>query len=189
MPVKACSESGKPGFKFGNSGYCYTYTEGNDASREEARNKAIAQERAARASGWQEKFESQTQNVKENKMQIQISYDNADEIKKQHDSMSAWHKNMAESHAKAADWHSDQSSLLSKAMNEVPLDPDKVSTTTIAPKGTNTGEPPSSKTPSQEVPLDPMKKSEFIQILRDHAELFGDFGASIEDIANKFLGQ
>lgn len=189
MPVKACSEDGKPGFKFGDSGFCYTYEQGNDASRERAKSKAANQERAARASGWQEKFDSDNRNIKENKMQIQIPYDNADEIKKQHDSMSVWHRTMADSHAKAAGWHSEQSDLLSKAMNEVPLDPEKVSTTTVASRGSTTGEPPSGKTPAKQVPLDPMKKAEFIQILKDHADLFGDLGASIEEVADKILGQ
>ena len=54
MPINPCSSNGKPGYKFGDSGKCYTYTPGNAASRSNARNKAIEQERAARASGWSE---------------------------------------------------------------------------------------------------------------------------------------
>jgi len=52
MPVERCSEGGKPGFRFGGSGKCYTYTEGNEASMRAARDKARAQERAAYASGF-----------------------------------------------------------------------------------------------------------------------------------------
>ena len=40
-PVKSCTESGKPGFRWGDSGKCYTYTD--NASKEAARKKAIAQ--------------------------------------------------------------------------------------------------------------------------------------------------
>jgi len=52
MPVERCSEGGKPGFRFGNSGKCYTYTEGDTPGMREAKNKARAQERAAYASGF-----------------------------------------------------------------------------------------------------------------------------------------
>lgn len=52
MPVERCSEGGKPGFRFGDSGKCYTYTEGDEASMRSARNKARDQERAAYASGF-----------------------------------------------------------------------------------------------------------------------------------------
>lgn len=55
MPVKRCQSGGKPGFKFGDSGTCYTYTAGNTKSRQSARKKAVAQERAIRASGFKEK--------------------------------------------------------------------------------------------------------------------------------------
>ena len=55
MPINRCQKGGKPGFKFGDSGTCYTYTSGDAKSRERAKNKAIAQERAAHASGFREK--------------------------------------------------------------------------------------------------------------------------------------
>lgn len=55
MPVGPCSSNGKPGFKWGDSGKCYTYTEGDDASRNEARRKAGAQGAAAHAAGYMEK--------------------------------------------------------------------------------------------------------------------------------------
>lgn len=43
MPIQNCSSEGKPGFKWGDAGKCYTYTEGNESSRKDARKKAIAQ--------------------------------------------------------------------------------------------------------------------------------------------------
>lgn len=55
MPIGPCSSNGKPGFKWGDSGKCYTYTEGNEASRAEARRKAGVQGAAAHAAGYMEK--------------------------------------------------------------------------------------------------------------------------------------
>ena len=46
MPVKPCQENGKKGYKWGDSVKCYTYTPGNEASREAAKKKAIRQGRA-----------------------------------------------------------------------------------------------------------------------------------------------
>lgn len=46
MPVKECQEDGKPGFKWGDEGKCYTYTPGNKTSRERAKEKAKQQGRA-----------------------------------------------------------------------------------------------------------------------------------------------
>jgi hypothetical protein len=57
MPVNSCSSNGKPGYKFGESGTCYTYTPGDASSRKSAKDKATAQERAAYASGYQGKSE------------------------------------------------------------------------------------------------------------------------------------
>ena len=46
MPVMPCKEDGKPGFKFGEDGKCYTYIPGNklsmEAARERARNQGAA---------------------------------------------------------------------------------------------------------------------------------------------------
>jgi len=50
MPVKRCSKNGKPGYKWGDSGVCYTYTSGNKNSRERAKKKALKQGRAVEAS-------------------------------------------------------------------------------------------------------------------------------------------
>lgn len=49
MPVKACQKEGSPGFKWGDTGFCYTYTSGDDSSRTRARNLALRQGRAIQA--------------------------------------------------------------------------------------------------------------------------------------------
>ena len=54
MPVKQCTEKGKPGYKWGDSGKCYTYEKGDDMDRERARQKAVKQGQAAHASGYRE---------------------------------------------------------------------------------------------------------------------------------------
>ena len=51
MPIKPCSLNGKPGFKYGDSGKCYTYAPGNKASVERARERAKTQMRAIKAQG------------------------------------------------------------------------------------------------------------------------------------------
>lgn len=43
MPVKKCQKDGKPGYKYGDSGKCYTYESGNEAERKEAKRKAHIQ--------------------------------------------------------------------------------------------------------------------------------------------------
>lgn len=43
MPVMKCSEKGKPGYKYGNTGKCYTYTPGNLQEEKEAKHKALMQ--------------------------------------------------------------------------------------------------------------------------------------------------
>lgn len=43
MPVNSCSDNGKPGYKWGDSGKCYTYTPGNKTSETSAKKKALAQ--------------------------------------------------------------------------------------------------------------------------------------------------
>lgn len=46
MPVQKCQKNNKPGYRWGTEGKCYTYTPGNKASRERAKNKAAEQGRA-----------------------------------------------------------------------------------------------------------------------------------------------
>lgn len=55
MPIQKCMKNGKPGFKWGKKGTCYTYTRNNESSRKRAMEKARKQEQAIRATGWKEK--------------------------------------------------------------------------------------------------------------------------------------
>lgn len=55
MPLMACRENGKPGYKWGESGKCYTYTPNDPVSRTQARNKALAQMRAIKSKQTQNK--------------------------------------------------------------------------------------------------------------------------------------
>ena len=43
MPVQRCVQNGKPGYRFGKSGKCYSYVPGNKASRDNAQQKAHSQ--------------------------------------------------------------------------------------------------------------------------------------------------
>ena len=43
MPVKKCQDSGKPGWKWGDQGKCYTYTPNNEGSLRSAKKKALIQ--------------------------------------------------------------------------------------------------------------------------------------------------
>lgn len=52
MPVGACELNGKPGYKWGGSGHCYTYTEGDESSKSNAKSKAEKQGAAAHANGY-----------------------------------------------------------------------------------------------------------------------------------------
>ena len=46
MPIQECQINGQPGYKWGESGKCYTYEKGNNQSMNEAKRKAIEQARA-----------------------------------------------------------------------------------------------------------------------------------------------
>jgi len=50
MPIYVCQRDGKPGFKWGERGYCYVYKRGDNRSQSRARNKAAAQGRAVKVS-------------------------------------------------------------------------------------------------------------------------------------------
>ena len=54
MPVVSCELDGKPGFRWGNSGKCYTYDDGDEAGAIAARRMATAQGQAAYAAGYRE---------------------------------------------------------------------------------------------------------------------------------------
>lgn len=45
MPITPCTRENKPGFKYGETGFCYVY-EDNEASKEAARQAAIKQGQA-----------------------------------------------------------------------------------------------------------------------------------------------
>lgn len=49
MPVKPCKQKGKPGYKYGDSGKCYTYDPGSKEARKRARNQARKQGQAIKA--------------------------------------------------------------------------------------------------------------------------------------------
>ncbi len=150
-------------------------------------------------------------------MNVEISYDNALLTKSQHDSMKSWHANMATQHAIAAEWHSDQADSLSKAIQDLPLDPEKIVTTISPERGASTGVPSTSAFPSSapesgteirttadsgqsltepasaapraiEVPLDPVKKADLAEILNQHIEEFGSLNKSVEEIVEFLLG-
>lgn len=57
MPVKDCMENGKPGFKYGDSGHCYTFPPGDEAAKKAAKKEAIDQGLAIEHNGGP-KFES-----------------------------------------------------------------------------------------------------------------------------------
>lgn len=54
MPVQRCTLNGKPGFRWGKSGKCYTYDLGSETSKNRAKKKAILQGAAIKASGFKE---------------------------------------------------------------------------------------------------------------------------------------
>jgi len=54
MPIQSCIKNGKPGFKYGNKGTCYTYNPNDEDSRKEAIEKARKQMKAILNSGYKE---------------------------------------------------------------------------------------------------------------------------------------
>lgn len=46
MPLERCTSGGRPGYRWGKHGKCYTYTPGNARSRSVARARAMRQGRA-----------------------------------------------------------------------------------------------------------------------------------------------
>ena len=49
MPMKKCQEEGKPGYKWGDAGKCYKYTEGDSDSEARAKMQARKQGMAIEA--------------------------------------------------------------------------------------------------------------------------------------------
>lgn len=122
-------------------------------------------------------------------MIIQLPYDNVQVVKRKHDAMKAWHEDMAKSHLTAAEWHAEQSDELGKAMKEVPLNPEKKQGANIGTRGTSTDSPDPAAPAPTKVPLDPVKKADLIQILKDHVEEYGDFELTPEEIVDKIFGE
>lgn len=58
MPMQRCNKNGKPGFRWGNQGACYTYDPNSEASRNTAKRKAINQGIAIEGSDAVQKKES-----------------------------------------------------------------------------------------------------------------------------------
>lgn len=50
MPVQACAQDGKPGYRYGPTGVCYTYAPGDERQKAQARMKAEIQGAAIRSS-------------------------------------------------------------------------------------------------------------------------------------------
>ena len=63
MPVKACKLKGKSGYKWGDSGKCYTYTPGNETGKKNARQKAHLQGAAAGYKAAMDRLEAIRQRV------------------------------------------------------------------------------------------------------------------------------
>lgn len=49
IPVRECTENGKPGYQYGDSGACYTYPRGDEAARRKAKQRAHIQAAAIEA--------------------------------------------------------------------------------------------------------------------------------------------
>jgi hypothetical protein len=54
MPVQPCTKDGKPGYRWGETGKCYTYPPGSRKARADARMQAEIQGYAVEKSGYQE---------------------------------------------------------------------------------------------------------------------------------------
>ena len=119
---------------------------------------------------------------------------NMEKMVQDHTAMKTWHESMAKSsaesmqdHIKAAAWHDSQTDMIKGMMNEVPLDPEKKTSTIPTSGSASTPTAGAGKSSAaKEVPLDPanVKKSDLIALLSDHATEFGDFDMDIESIAN-----
>ncbi|MHA1302897.1 MAG: XkdF-like putative serine protease domain-containing protein [Candidatus Heimdallarchaeaceae archaeon] len=66
MPIQNCYENNKPGYRWGEAGKCYTYTPGNEASRKNAKRKAILQGVAIEGGSIKETIKEFAKDEKEN---------------------------------------------------------------------------------------------------------------------------
>lgn len=79
MPVQSCQTGGKPGFKWGDSGACYTYTPSDTASRARARGQAERQGRAINAQTSQSKNQPDSRDVSINRLLEFLDLEAADD--------------------------------------------------------------------------------------------------------------
>jgi hypothetical protein len=115
--------------------------------------------------------------------------DNMKKMAQDHSSMKSWHETMSKSHLDAASWHGQQAETLSKAINEVALDPSKIvipvgEHITISTADSQAFTPHSELTPNEKV-----QKSDLVQLLIDHANKYGNFGESVDQIVDKIFGE
>lgn len=64
MPIKKCSLDGKPGWKWGDEGTCYTYDPESASGSTVAKAKATKQAAAAYANGYKDKTQPMDGQVK-----------------------------------------------------------------------------------------------------------------------------
>ena len=63
MPIERCQAGGRPGFKFGPQGKCFTYLPGDKSGMAVARNRAEAQGRAINAAGGKAKSKPKLEEI------------------------------------------------------------------------------------------------------------------------------
>jgi hypothetical protein len=125
--------------------------------------------------------------------------DNMKKMVSDHTAMKSWHESAAKTaaeqmqdHVKAAAWHSSQVDIIKGMIQEVPLDPEKKSSSIPAAGSASTPTSGAGKTsPTKEVPLDPktVKKGDLVEMLSQHEEQFGKFDMPVEDIASFLLAE
>lgn len=119
---------------------------------------------------------------------------NIEKMVQDHEAMKSWHEGMAKTaaesmqdHIKAAAWHTSQGDIVKSIMNDIPLDPEKKVTTIPTSGSAPTPTSGAGKTAAtQEIALDPdtVKKSDLVDILKQHTAEYGDFDMDIDTIAN-----
>jgi hypothetical protein len=113
MPVMECKEEGKPGYKYGESGRCYTYTAGDEAGRKRAKQKAYIQG-AAISSRTGEPMH------KEDAAVFQEMLDSANNLEK------SWDKFIDDGEGLIIEYPEKEKSSLSKAFSEAVQQIEKV---------------------------------------------------------------
>jgi len=206
MPINSCFENGKPGYRWGERGKCYTYTANDKKSMQEAKNKANLQGVAARINGYKEKSNNAAQIIdKKTDKEIydmlrtvsidtrSFMKDNMKKMINDHLTMKSWHEVSAKTaaeqmqdHIKAAAWHDSQINIIKGMITEVPLDPEKKSLSIPAGGASSVPASRKEKDSAREVPLDPktLRKNDLVDMLLNHEEQYGKFDISVEDVAN-----